>query len=88
VPKPDRRRALELLARCGAEGCTEALMLANDFTVDMLVELVRGGLASAESASGRPAIASPLALTRHDQPLQSWKPFHFSKAQSANAQAQ
>src|SRR5437868_11998813 len=36
LPKPDRRRALELLARCGAEGCTEALMFANGFTAEML----------------------------------------------------
>jgi hypothetical protein len=29
------------------DGCTEALMLANSFTVDMLLELVRAGLATA-----------------------------------------
>jgi hypothetical protein len=31
-PKPDRRRALELLASC-RDGCTEAMMLAHGFTV-------------------------------------------------------
>jgi hypothetical protein len=41
--KPDRRRALELLASC-RDGCTEALMLAHGFTIP-LVELVRAGLA-------------------------------------------
>jgi hypothetical protein len=45
-PKPDRRRALELLASCH-DGCTEAIMLAHGFTVEQLVELVRAGLASA-----------------------------------------
>jgi hypothetical protein len=46
-PKPDRLRALELLAGCGADGCTEALMLAQGFTVPQMVELVRAGLATA-----------------------------------------
>jgi hypothetical protein len=31
-PKPDRRRALEILASC-RDGCTEALMLAHRFTI-------------------------------------------------------
>jgi hypothetical protein len=44
-PKPDRRRALELLASC-RDGCTEALMLAHGFTTPQLVELVRAGLAT------------------------------------------
>jgi hypothetical protein len=43
---PDRRRALELLA-ASPEGCTEALMFANGFTAELLIELVRAGLASA-----------------------------------------
>ena len=47
-PKPDRRRALELLA-ASPDGCTEALMLANGFTAELLVELVRAGLASAHA---------------------------------------
>src|SRR5262245_407457 len=53
-PKPNRRRALELLA-ASPEGCTEALMLANGFPVEMLVELIRTGLASAEERGGEPA---------------------------------
>jgi hypothetical protein len=44
--KPDRLRALELLAAC-RDGCTEAHMLAHGFTVAQMVELVRAGLASA-----------------------------------------
>jgi hypothetical protein len=47
-PKPDRRRALELLA-ASADGCTEALMFANGFTAELLLELVRAGLASAHA---------------------------------------
>ena len=47
-PKPDRRRALELLA-ASPDGCTEALMFANGFTAELLVELVRVGLASAHA---------------------------------------
>ena len=45
-PKPDRRRALELLA-ASPDGCTEAIMLAHGFTTEMLVRLVRDGLATA-----------------------------------------
>jgi hypothetical protein len=48
LPKPDRRRALELLASCH-DGCTEAIMLAHGFTIDQMVELVRAGLASASA---------------------------------------
>ena len=45
-PKPDRRRALELLA-ASRDGVAEAILLAHGITVEMMVELVRGGLASA-----------------------------------------
>jgi len=37
---------LELLAT-SRDGCTEAIMLAHGFTIDLLVELVRAGLATA-----------------------------------------
>jgi hypothetical protein len=47
-PKPDRRRALELLA-ASPDGCSEALMFANGFTAELLLELVRAGLASAHA---------------------------------------
>jgi hypothetical protein len=47
-PKPDRRRALELLA-ASPDGSTEALMFANGFTAELLIELVRAGLASAHA---------------------------------------
>jgi hypothetical protein len=45
-PKPDCRRALELLASC-RDGCTEAMMLAHGFTVPQLVEIINAGLATA-----------------------------------------
>jgi hypothetical protein len=48
-PDRSRRRALELLAGCGADGCTEALLLAHGFTTSQMVELVRAGLATANA---------------------------------------
>jgi hypothetical protein len=45
-PKPDRRRALELLASC-RDGCTEAIMLAHGVSIEQMVELVAPGLATA-----------------------------------------
>lgn len=48
VPKSDRRRALELLAS-SPDGCTEALMVANGFTIELLLELLRTGLATAHA---------------------------------------
>jgi hypothetical protein len=44
VPPATRRRALELLAG-RPDGCTEAIMLAHGYWIDMMVELVNGGLA-------------------------------------------
>jgi hypothetical protein len=41
----DRRRALALLASC-PDGCPEGLMVAHDFTVEQMVELVGDGLAT------------------------------------------
>jgi hypothetical protein len=46
-PKPDRRRALELLAACPQKGCTQAILVAHGFTVEQMVGLVRAGLATA-----------------------------------------
>jgi|SRR5438876_992825 hypothetical protein len=47
LPRPDRRRALELLAGCGGEGCIDSLMFANGFTAEILLELIRAQLVSA-----------------------------------------
>jgi hypothetical protein len=41
-----RHRALAFLAGC-PDGCVETLLLVNGFTVELLVELVRDGLATA-----------------------------------------
>jgi hypothetical protein len=46
-PKPDRRRALELLA-ASADGCSEAVMLAHGFSIDIMVELINAGLVTAK----------------------------------------
>ena len=48
MPKPDRRCALELLAS-SPDGCTEALMVANGFSIELLLELLRTGLATAHA---------------------------------------
>ena len=42
----DQRRALRLLAG-SSHGCTEAILLAHGFTIEMLVVLVRDGFATA-----------------------------------------
>ena len=46
-PKPNRRRALELLAD-SRDGVTEANLLAHCFTIDMLANLIRAGLGTAK----------------------------------------
>src|SRR5260370_41567476 len=48
----EQRRALELLAG-SARGCTKARLLADGFTVDMLTDLVREGLATAQRETMR-----------------------------------
>jgi hypothetical protein len=44
----DQRRALELLAGSAKQGCTEAFLLAHGFTVELLADMVRAGLATAQ----------------------------------------
>jgi hypothetical protein len=64
--KPDRRQALELLTAC-PDGCTDALMLANGFTAELLVELIHAGLASAQVermvAAGQPIEVARVRIT-------------------------
>ena len=50
-PKPDRRRALELLAS-SPDGCSEAIMLARGFTAEQIAELVHAGLATTNAEMG------------------------------------
>ena len=65
-PKPERRRALELLA-ASPDGCSEAIMLAHGFTVDFLVELIRTGMATTRTerviASGRAMEVARVRIT-------------------------
>ena len=55
-PNPDRRRALELLAG-SRYGYTKAILRAHGFSTDMMVELVKAGLATTKrermAGSGR-----------------------------------
>jgi hypothetical protein len=67
TPTPSRRkrrRALELL-EASLDGCTEAIMLAHGFKIELLVELVQAGLATTSTermlASGRPDGGHPPA---------------------------
>jgi hypothetical protein len=46
--KPERSRALELLAPC-QDGCTETTMLAHGFSIDMMAELINSGLATVQT---------------------------------------
>jgi hypothetical protein len=65
-PKPDRRRALELLAG-SRDGCTEAMMLAHGFKTELPGELVRAGLAMATTermvAGGRAMQVTRVRIT-------------------------
>jgi hypothetical protein len=65
-PKPHRRRALELLA-ASPDGCTEAIMLAHGFTVELLVELCMAELAIATPermvAGGRTVEVARMRIT-------------------------
>jgi hypothetical protein len=66
IPPATRRRALELLA-ASPDGATEAIMFAHGFTIDLLVELVRAGLATAKAervmAGGRSMQVTRVRIT-------------------------
>jgi hypothetical protein len=62
-PKPDRRRALELLNAASRDGVPEAIMLAHGFSIELLVELVHAGLATA-STERMIAGRHPMEVTR------------------------
>jgi hypothetical protein len=49
----DQRRALELLAGRAKQGCTEAFLLAHGFTIELLADMVRAGLATAQIERAR-----------------------------------
>ena len=48
-----QRSALEILAAAGQRGCTGATLLAHGFSVEMLADLVHGGLATAQRQTMR-----------------------------------
>jgi hypothetical protein len=62
----NNRRALELLA-ASPDGATEAILVAHGFTIDLLVELVRAGLATAKAervmAGGRSMEVARVRIT-------------------------
>ena len=64
--KQQRRRALELL-EASIDGCTEAIMLAHGISVELMVELVRAGLAMAKAervvAAGRTIEVARVRIT-------------------------
>ena len=70
LPRPDRRRALELLAS-SRDGRTEAIMRAYGFTVEQMVELVRAGLATTTAelvvAGGKPMEVARVRITKAGQ---------------------
>ena len=68
TPSPTAGRALELLAGSRG-GCTEAIMLAHGFSIDLMVELIRAGLASVTTERLQ---ASILAWTSSERPSLSF----------------
>jgi hypothetical protein len=62
----ERRRALALLA-ASPDGTTEAILLAHGFSTEMIVELIRDGLANAQAervtASGRAIEVTRVRIT-------------------------
>jgi hypothetical protein len=65
-PNPDRRRALELLA-ASRKGCTKALMRAHGLSIDMLLDLLKAGLATTKRermvAGGRQTDVARVRIT-------------------------
>ncbi len=51
--RENQRRLLELLNGAGARGCPEALVLANEFDIELLTGLVRAGLVTVATETVR-----------------------------------
>ena len=58
----EQRRALRLLA-CSPFGATEAIMHVHGFTRQMLAKLVRAGLATAQSETGKAIAVGRIRIT-------------------------
>ena len=63
IPRPTRQRALELMARCGQQGCTETMMVAQGFSVKFLAELISDPL---RSVAARESLLKLPLLELHD----------------------
>jgi hypothetical protein len=65
-PSATRRRALELLA-ASRDGASEAILVAHGFSIDLLVGLIRAGLATAKAervvAGGRTIEVARVRIT-------------------------
>jgi hypothetical protein len=76
TPSRQRRRALKLLAG-STDGCTEAILLAHGFTVDMLAGLIRAGLATAQvermMAGGRTMEVTRIRITDAGRRAIAWR---------------
>jgi hypothetical protein len=58
----EQRRALRLLA-CNPFGATEAIMHVHGFTRQMVAKLVRAGLATSQSETGKPIAVGRIRIT-------------------------
>jgi hypothetical protein len=69
---PDQLRALSILAG-SPNGCTAATMIAQGFTIDFVVELIKAGLATVTAehmiAGGKPIEVRRLRITDEGQRL-------------------
>jgi hypothetical protein len=68
TPSDEQRRALQLLAR-SPDGCTEALMMANGFPIEMPGDLATAGLALATPKDTRAAAPVARMVTPSGMPL-------------------
>jgi hypothetical protein len=75
VPKPDRRRALGLLA-ASPDGCTEAIMLAHGFTVEHRADQrrVRNGKSRAMVAGRKSIEVARVRITEAGRSVLSARP--------------
>lgn len=76
TPSRQRHRVLKLLAG-STDGCTEAILLAHGFTVDMLAGLIRAGLATAQAermmAGGRAMEVTRIRITDAGRRAIAWR---------------
>jgi len=80
----DGRRVLELLVGSARQGCTEAFLLAHGFMVELLVNIVRAGFATAQServrAGGQPIEVTRVHITDAGRRALKVRPTQFNEA--------